>query len=211
MSRIYDITRTMSPELAVWPGDTPFGFTQESSLEAGDLVNVTRLTFSAHTGTHIDAPWHTEPQTVHPADLDLTPYVGPAHVVTITRREGGVTPEDLAGHDLEGVQRLLLHTWYSDEVPDERFDKAFVYPTPELMDWLADRGGLLIGMDSPSMDAFNSDTLAGHHRQFARGLRNIENLMLKGVPDGVYDLTALPLKIAGVCGSPVRAILRAVD
>ncbi|MBN2472943.1 MAG: cyclase family protein [Anaerolineae bacterium] len=211
MPQLYDITRTLSPAIAVWPGDSSFSTTQQSSLEAGDMVNVYRLAFSAHTGTHIDAPWHTEPQRVHPADLDLTPFIGPARVVTITRREGGITPADLARYDLAGVQRLLLHTWYSDEIPDERFDEGFVYPTPELMDWLADQGGLLLGVDMPSVDPFGSSTLEGHHRQFARGLRNIENLFLRGVPDGAYELIALPLKIAGVCGCPVRAILRSLE
>ncbi len=211
MPKLYDISRTLSPAIAVWPGDSPFSATRVSSLEAGDMVNVFHLALSAHTGTHIDAPFHTEPETTHPADLDLTPFIGPARVVTVTRRAGGITPEDLAGHDLAGVQRLLLHTWYSDEIPDERFDEGYVYPTPALMDWLADQGGLLLGVDAPSVDPFGSSTLEGHHRQFARGLRNIENLFLRDVPDGEYELVALPLKIAGICGCPVRAVLRALD
>lgn len=211
MPQLYDISRTLSPAIAVWPGDSSFEAAQQSSLKAGDMVNVFRLALSAHTGTHIDAPFHTEPETTHPADLDLTPFIGPAHVITVARRAGGITPEDLAGHNLDGVQRLLLHTWYSDEIADDRFDEGFVYPTPALMDWLADRGGLLLGVDMPSVDPFGSSTLDSHHRQFARGLRNIENLFLRGVPDGVYELIALPLKIAGVCGSPVRAILRPLD
>ncbi len=211
MPALYDISRTLSPAIAVWPGDTPVSTTQQSRLEDGDAVNLYTLTMTLHAGTHMDAPWHTEPRTVHPADLDLAPYLGPARVVTVTRRSGGILPEDLAGTDLTGVTRLLLHTWYSDEVPDERFDGSFPYPTPELMDWLADRGVILLGVDMPSVDRFGSADLPGHHRQFARGLLNLENLFLRGVPDGDYELIALPLKIAGVCGSPVRAVLRMLE
>jgi arylformamidase len=211
MPALYDISRTLSPALAVWPGDTPFSAAQQLYLEAGDAVNLTVLTMTLHAGTHMDAPWHTEPRKIHPADLDLTPYLGPARVVTVARRAGGILPEDLAGTDLTGVTRLLLHTWYSDDVPDERFDDGFPYTTPELMDWLADQGVILLGVDMPSVDGFGNPVLPAHHRQFARGLLNLENLFLRGVPDGDYELIALPLKIAGVCGSPVRAVLRTLE
>lgn len=209
MAQLFDITRTVSPALAVWPGDALVTFHQELSLAAGDAVNLTTLSLSAHAGTHMDAPWHTEGVPVHPADMPLEPFLGLARVVSVARRAGGITPADLDGHDLAGAQRVLLHTWYSD-VPDERFDPAFPYPTPELIDWLADRGAILLGLDMPSVDAFGGEGLPGHHRLFARGLSVLENLVLRGVPDGEYELIALPLKLAGVCGGPVRAILRAL-
>lgn len=207
MQQLYDITRTVSPSLAPWPGDEPFASRQVASLEEGQLVNLTKVTFSPHLGTHIDANWHIKPEEVHPADLPLEVYIGPARVVTIARQEGGMTPEDFAGGDLTGVERLLIHTCYS-EVPDHRFDTTYPYPTVSLIDWLADQGVRLLGLDVPSVDAFDSQTLAAHHRLFERGMLNIELLQLDGVPDGDYELVALPLKLAGICGSPVRAILR---
>ncbi|MBN2470582.1 MAG: cyclase family protein, partial [Anaerolineae bacterium] len=139
MPTVIDISRTLSPATAVWPGDTPLTIRQQYSLAAGEMVNLTELTVTAHAGTHIDAPWHTEPGGVHPADLDLALYFGPARVVSISREHGGIVPEDFAGADLTGVERLLIHTWYS-RVPDDRFDEAFPYPTPALIDWLADQG-----------------------------------------------------------------------
>lgn len=207
MAACYDISRTLSATLAVWPGDTQFSFEQVMDQSQGDMVNLTTLTLTAHAGTHIDAPWHTEPQRIHPADMALEPFIGPAMVVSISRERGGITPTDVAGHDLQGVRRLLLHTVYSD-VPDDCFKTDFPYPTVELIDWLADRGVILLGVDVPTVDPFNSKTLDGHHRLFARGMVNIENLLLRDVPDGRYELIALPLKLAGVCGSPVRAVLR---
>lgn len=207
MARLYDITRTLSPTLAVWPDDTPFSFQQVLDLRRGDSVNLTTLTLSAHAGTHTDAPWHIIPEGAHPADLPLEPYLGPARVVSIARRQGGMVPADFAAHDLTGVQRLLIRTWVSD-LPDEVWPDDFPYPSVELIDWLAAQGLILLGVDVPSMDAFDSHNLPGHRCLLQHGIYWLETLCLRGVPDGLYELIALPLKIAGVCGSPVRAVLR---
>jgi arylformamidase len=207
MARIYDISRVISPDLAVWPGDTPFSFEQVASIREGASVNLTTLTLSAHTGTHADAPWHFFDGGLHPADLPLESYLGPAHVVTIARRQGGIVPADFDGRDLSGLKRLLIHTWVS-ELPAPAWPEYFPYPTPELVDWLAERGLLLLGVDTPSVDRFDDQQLVCHHRLYEHGIATLESLLLAGVPDGVYELIALPLKIAGVCGSPVRAVLR---
>lgn len=209
MTRIYDITRTISPVLAVWPGDTPFSAEQVMSIKAGASVNLFTLTLSAHTGSHIDASYHYDDAGAHPADLPLEKYIGPAHVATISRRHGGIVPGDFDAHDLAGMQRLLIHTWVS-ELPDDRWPEDFPYPTIELVDWLAGRGVVLLGVDMPSVDRADDDQLVCHHRLYGHSIANLERLVLAGVPDGLYELVALPLKIAGVCGSPVRAILRSI-
>ena len=207
-TRLYDISRTIAPSLAVWPGDTPMSFVHALRTEDGASVNLTTLTLSPHTGSHADAPYHVQGDGLHPADMPLEKYIGPAHVVTITRRSGGMIPADFAGHDLTGMQRLLVHTWVSD-LPDGAWPDEFPYPTVELVDWLAGQGVVLLGLDCPSVDRFDSKDLPCHHRLLAHGMVNLETLCLAGVPDGVYELVALPLKLAGVCGSPVRAVLRA--
>lgn len=204
---IYDITRTIASDTAVWPGDTPFSFQSVSRMADGDSVNLTTLTLSAHTGTHADAPWHYIDTGSHPADQPLEKYIGPAHVATIARQHGGIVPSDLAGHDLEGMARLLIHTWVSD-LPDSEWPQDFPYPTVELIDWLAARNIILFGVDMPSVDRFDDDTLPCHLRLYHHGIVNLETLLLRGVPDGNYELIALPLKLARVCGSPLRAILR---
>ena len=105
---------------------TGFSFEQVLSKAEGEAVNLTTLTLSAHTGSHADVPWHYDDNGPHPADVPLEKYIGPAHVVTVARRHGGLVPEDFAGHDLEGMQRLLLHTWVSD-LPDEQWPEDFPY------------------------------------------------------------------------------------
>ncbi len=210
MTQIYDISRTISPQLAVWPGDTPFSFEQVLRRADGASVNLMVLTLSAHTGSHADAPFHYSDCGEHPDEMPLERYLGPAHVVTIPRPNGGIDSGDFAHVDLTGVQRLLLHTWVS-ELPDNRWPEGFPYPTVELVDWLADLGAVLLGVDMPSVDSFDDDELPCHHRLYTHGMAHLETLCLAGVPDGDYELIALPLKIADVCGSPVRAILRPLD
>ncbi|MBN1564280.1 MAG: cyclase family protein [Anaerolineae bacterium] len=205
-SGLYDITRTISPALAVWPGDTAFSYVHNLRKQAGDAVNLTTITLSPHTGSHADAAYHFIDDGPSPAAMPLAHYLGPAHVVTIDRRSGGIVPADFAGHDLTGMERLLIHTWVSD-TPDGVWPEDFPYPTVELVDWLAARQVVLLGMDSPSVDAFASADLPCHHRLWAQGMVHLETLVLAGVPDGVYELIALPLKLDGVCGSPVRAVL----
>jgi arylformamidase len=207
MSPIYDISRTITPELAVWPGDTPFSAAQVMDRRAGQSVNLFTLTLSAHTGSHADAPFHFDDAGAHPAQAPLWKYIGPARLVTVERKRGGITPADLPVIDLTGTPRLLIRTWVSD-VPDDRWPEEFPYPTVELVNWLAGQGGVLLGLDAPSVDDADSAELPVHHRLLYHQIVNLESLCLRGVPDGAYELIALPLRIDGVCGSPVRAILR---
>lgn len=207
MPHIYDISRTITPDLAVWPGDTPFSAAQIMDRRAGHSVNLFTLTLSAHTGSHADAPFHFDAAGAHPAQAPLWKYTGPARLVTVNRQHGGITPDDLPVADLSGTPRLLIRTWVSD-LSDDRWPEDFPYATLELVDWLAAQGGVLLGLDAPSMDSADSAELPVHHRLLYHQIVNLETLLLRGMPDGVYELIALPLKIDGVCGSPVRAILR---
>lgn len=207
MTGLYDITRTVSPSLAVWPGDAQYSASAALRIRDGASVNLMTLTLSAHTGTHADAYYHYEADGSHPATMPLDAYVGPARVVTVSKRDGALTVEDFPPNSLDGVKRLLIHSHVSD-LPDDQWPDEFPYPSPALIDHLAAHGCRLIGLDSPSVDALDSRDLPGHHALFRAGMVNLETLNLHGVPDGDYELVALPLKLDLACGSPVRAILR---
>lgn len=204
---IYDITRTISPETKVWPGDTPFSANHVLRLEAGDSVNLTTLTLSAHTGTHADAYYHYEKEGAHPEKMPLDAYIGTARVVTVDRRDGPLTPDDFRHVDLSGARRLLVRSHVSD-LDDNVWPETFPYLSVELIEWLAGLDIVLIGMDSPSVDEFTSTDLPCHHALYKHNMVNLESLQLRDVPDGAYELIALPLKLDVACGSPVRAILR---
>jgi arylformamidase len=104
------------------------------------------------------------------------------------------------------VKRLLVHSAASHK-PVDQFPTEFIYPSPELADFMAEYGIVLFGSDAPSMDDMHSKTLPGHKALRRHHIAILEGLLLTGVPDGGYELIALPLKIEGGDGSPVRAIL----
>ncbi len=204
---LYDITRNVTPSLHVWPGDTPYSIQHVMRRSEGASVNLTTLTLSAHTGTHADAYYHYENDGAHPAQMPLSAYIGKARVVTVTKREGPLLPDDFAHVSLQGAERLLVHSWVSD-LPDNEWPPVFPYLSIELIERLSSLGIVLIGLDSPSVDAFDSTELMCHHALYHYKMVNIETLQLRGVPDGDYELFALPLKLDITCGSPVRAVLR---
>jgi arylformamidase len=204
---LIDISRTLHPALAVWPGDTPFSRTTVLAMADGASVNLSTLTLSAHTGTHADAPFHFRNDGATLARLPLDAYWGLAQVVTVARQHGPLTPDDFAGIDLTRAPRLLVHSGASD-LPHDIFPQEFVYPSPELAAYLGAEGIVLYGADTPSMDHADSKELPGHNALLAAGIAILEGLDLRRVPDGVYELSALPLKIDGSDGSPVRAVLR---
>jgi arylformamidase len=204
---IYDITRTVSPTTHVWPGDTSFGAVHMMRRSEGSSVNLMTLTMSAHTGTHADAYYHYEDDGAHPLTMPLDAYIGAARVATVAKQAGALSPQDFAHVHMEGAQRLLIHSWVSD-LPDDQWPQEFPYLSVELIEWLSSLGVRLIGLDSPSVDAFDSKELPCHHALRRLSMVNLETLQLRGVTDGDYELIALPLKLDLACGSPVRAILR---
>lgn len=206
---LIDISRTLRPGMAVWPGDTPFTLATVLDRAQGTAVNLTTLTLSAHTGSHVDAPRHFTDEGETIEALDLRPYWGPAQVVTIHKSAGLLYPEDFAGVDLRGAERVLVHSAASALDPTI-FPRAFVYPSPELADFLGSLEIQLYGTDAPSMDAADSQAMPGHNALLRNQIAILEGLDLGHVADGRYELVALPLKIAQGDGSPVRAVLRAL-
>lgn len=208
--RLYDISRTLFPGMAVWPGDTPFELRPTGSLAEGGSVNVTTLTFSAHTGTHVDAPYHFTEDGATLEQVDLSAYWGVAQVVTVDKTSGPLMQADFAGHELGRAPRLLVNSGAGSADPRE-FRHDYTYPSPELADYLGQLGVVLYGTDAPSMDTSDSKTLPGHHALQRNGILILEGLDLSEVPDGLYELVTLPLKILGGDGCPVRAVLRSIQ
>jgi arylformamidase len=204
---IYDITRTISQDTYVWPGVSAPKITPVLRLADGASVNLTALQISPHTGTHVDAYFHYETEGDYAALMPLEAYIGHARVVTIAKQDGPLFPEDFAHISLVGAERLLIHSSVSDRA-DHEWPPNFPYLSVRLIEWLASLDICLVGLDSPSVDALDSTELMCHHALYRYKMVNIENLFLRGVPDGDYELVALPLKLDLACASPVRAVLR---
>lgn len=207
---LIDISRILSPEIAVWPGDTPFRLQSIMTRQSGESVNLTTITMSSHTGTHVDAPAHFSDNGPAMEEVDLWPYWGLAQVVTITKVIGLLSPKDFTQYDLTRAPRLLVRTPIG-KMPITQFPEDIPHPSPELADHLGNLGICLYGTDAPSMDDINSLTLPGHNAMFHNKIAVLEGLDLSQASDGLYEISAMPLKIKGGDGSPVRAILRTIE
>jgi arylformamidase len=206
MRRMWDISQTLRPGLPVWPGDTAFACEAVWSIGPECPVKVSRLTLSTHSGAHADAPGHYDPDGLDIAGTDLAPYLGRCVVVTARGDGPHVCPEDLDWAAIGSAERVLIRT-YSD-FPHDRWDSGFRAIQAETIERLAACGCRLIGVDAASLDPETSKTLDAHHTVRRHDMRILEGLVLDDVPDGAYELIALPLKIAGADAAPVRAILR---
>ncbi|MEM8836252.1 MAG: cyclase family protein [Planctomycetota bacterium] len=211
---IYDLSSAIDDTLAVWPGDEAPRREVKCHLKDGAPVTLSALHTTLHAGTHADGPNH---YGVDAPGIDQTPvdrFIGPCRVVSVTTdRARRYTAEDLSVHpqeiDGDATPRVLLKTGtYPDRT---HFNTDFAALDPALVDALADRGVFLVGVDTPSVDLCDSKDLPSHKRFLARDVSILEGLILKDVPDGVYELIAPPLKIAMGDGSPVRALLRTLD
>jgi len=205
--KIHDITLTLRDALPCWPGDTPFEFGLAWSQSAGASVNVGRVSTTVHIGTHVDASFHFDSAGATIEALPLDPYLGPARVVDVRGRPL-IRVEDLVGFDLSKTPRLLLRTdgWLDHST----FPESIPVLDADVPSYLSEQGVILLGLDVPSVDQIDSTDLPIHHALGSFGIFILESVDLTRVEPGVYELIALPLKILGGDGSPVRAVLREV-
>jgi arylformamidase len=202
---LWDISPTISAAIPVWPGDTRFEASTTWQIGDGCPVHVSRMTMTTHLGAHTDAPSHYDPDGVSIEAVDLGAYIGPCRVIHCIGA-ALVEPGHIA-HLLDGVPpRVLLRTY--ERAPQQAWDSGFAAVSPAAIELLASKGVVLIGTDTPSLDPQDSKTLDAHHAVRRRRMAILEGVVLDAVAPGDYELIALPLKLAGMDASPVRAVLR---
>jgi arylformamidase len=205
VSRWIDVTAPLTGETPTWPGDPLLQVERVADLARGDEATVSRVAFSAHLGTHVDAPLHYLAGGADVAALPIDVLCGPCRVVSVP----GSTAIDRAA--LEALQvprhvpRLLLAT-VARRRHTTGFDTAFRGLTVDAAAWLVDRGIVLVGTDAPSIGPYENgaDT---HRVLLGAGVVVVENVDLRGVAPGPYDLWCLPLPLVGLEASPARVIL----
>lgn len=207
--RLWDISPPVHAASPVFPGDARYEQRWAATIAPGCPVNVSTLTLSPHTGAHADAPLHYDAAGATAGQLDLGPYLGPCRVIHAI----GVAPLVQWPHIEHAIDdrlppRVLVRTY--ERMPAERWDAELSAYDPETIERLADRGVQLVGIDTASIDPADSKPLPSHQVVRRRGLRVLENLVLDDVPEGDYELIALPLKLMTADASPVRAVLRAL-
>ena len=206
MSNIIDISPALTPDIAVFPGDTSLTREVALRMEQGDPVTLSSLHTTVHVGAHVDGPNHYSADAPGVEAWPLERCIGPCHVLHV-QHYGPLVPACV----LDGVElthpRVLLRT---DSQPDPQvFNDDFTAIDPLLVDALHAAGVELVGIDTPSVDPGSSKTLDAHARFRAHGMTILEGLRLEGVAAGAYELIAAPLNLVGFDASPVRAVLRA--
>ena len=211
--KIWDISRTLSNDLAEWPGDEPCRFRLTREKAKGESVNLGAIIMSVHNGTHADARFHfdTNGESIEKAPLET--YLGRATVVDLaqafldSKEKHLITVEDLrpSAEAIAATSRLLVKTgrWSDSAV----FPDKIPVIAADVPAWLQKNGVKLLGLDLPSVDEIDSKSLQNHHALARAGIAIVESLDLIGVASGIYQFVALPLKIAGGDGAPMRAIL----
>ena len=206
-----DVTKPVQPEMVVWPGQPRTERYRLSSLDEGKSSNVSALTMSVHSGTHMDAPLHFLKDG---PDITAAPFeamFGPVRVAEI----GGamVTPVGLEAYEartgtLKPGERLFCKTANSSrDWLTEPFDEAYAAVDAEAAQFLVGRGVGVVGVDYLSVAPFKN-TVDTHRTLLQAGVWVIEGLDLREIAEGNYEMAALPLKLVGSDASPLRVLLR---
>ena len=204
MPEFIDISPLISPDVAVWPGDTAFRREVALDMDHGDNLTLSSITTTVHVGAHCDAPNHYAKGGASIAERDLEPYYGPCQIVSVDVERGErILPE----HVLVPIQapRVLFKTLTFPN--PNHFNEDFASLSPELVNELSEQGVRLVGLDTPSVDLCHDKELLSHNAIAKCDMSILEGVVLSEVEDGVYTLIALPLKLDKADASPVRAVL----
>jgi arylformamidase len=201
---IYDISPKIDESLAVWPGDTRFSKEFLTRIEDGSNIDLGSIKTTLHLGAHVDAPSHYRLGSRTIDQVDLSAYVGEVQVIQVKLPlKARILPEHLQDEVI--CKRVFFRT--DSYLKTEDFNVDFCSLSKELIDFLATKKVVLVGIDTPSVDPFDDKHLESHQALFKTEMLNIEGLVLKDIKPGVYDFIGLPLRLTGMDASPVRAIL----
>lgn len=209
--RLYDISVGLSTDLPVWPGDPLPEVIRVSQIADGDSDNVTRITCTVHTGTHVDAPLHFIEGGRSVEDLSLEAMIGRVYVIDLpkasvldakTLERAGIPPR---------TRRVLFKTKNSSLWAQgvRSFQKDFVGLDPSGAEWIVRKGMQLVGVDYISVAAIEQGDKT-HRILLQAGVILLEGINLNRIRQGRYTLYCLPMKIVGSEGAPARAILAGV-
>ncbi len=205
---LYDVSLTFETGMPVWPGDPNLILERVSKIEAGDDVNMSQLSMSVHTGTHVDAPFHFLANGKTVDQLSLSDLTGRAYVLYLPDA-ATITADQLRRAEIPPrTRRILFKTrnsnYWAQKTPG--FQTDFVALSVDAAEYLVERGFRLVGVDYLSVAPYD-DSIPTHQVLLKAGVILVEGLNLAAIPPGRYTIYCLPLKLAGVDGAPARVIL----
>ncbi|NBT59375.1 hypothetical protein EBT16_11390, partial [bacterium] len=201
-----DISPLLNAKIAVWPEDTPFARDIALDTATGDPLSLSSIRTSLHVGAHTDSPLHFGKGKKGIDQVDVTKYHGLCQIIEVKKNpHTEIKPEDVTNVEIVTPRVLFKTNSYPDP---SQFNRDFNALSPELVEHLAKLGVVLVGIDTPSIDLFESKELRSHHATLANEMAILEGIDLRKVEPGIYELRSIPLRIEGGDASPVRALLR---
>jgi len=203
VKRIFDLSPTLGDEIPYYPGDVIFRAEPLCTLESSGC-NMHRLLLGTHSGSHLDAPLHFLAGGSGADEIELDRLIGEAEVLEVKGKEIG--PQEVQSLT-PGVERVLFKTGNSPLMRRGTFQRDYVFLSMEGAEALLERKVKLVGIDYISIERFGTPDFAVHKRLLQEDVVILEGLTLEDVPPGRYFLVALPLKLRGMDGAPLRAAL----
>lgn len=192
-----------------WPGEPEVSIYKIASISKGDEANVSGMSMSVHTGTHMDAPYHFLNGGKDISKVPFEALIGRALVIDVKNPER-VDVKDLEGYNIKPQSRVLLMTdnsrkeWFNRE-----FSSDYVGLSARAAGYLAEKKVQLVGIDFLSIGTYDEDADV-HKTLLSQGIWIIEGLYMNNITEGLYDMICLPLRLIGSDGAPARAVLRKV-
>lgn len=207
-NNIWDITPLITTDFPLWPGSIPLQRTLDCDIALGDVMTASNITATVHLGAHADAPSHyaRDGRTIDECPLHY--YLGPCQVIRPQVTYGQPITKDIVKQKLLAPRILFATSTFDYTKP---FNEDFAAFDPEFFEFMAQNKVITVGIDGPSVDLFKDQTFPCHQLAYKYDMAILENLSLDKIPEGLYELIALPLKIKGFDASPVRAILRSLE
>jgi arylformamidase len=212
-SSYHDLTHLIFEDMPTYPGEPKPEFSPHFRLRR-DKVNVTKLTMSSHTGTHVDAPKHFISNGQGVDSISLNDFIGETVILDVSKKEvgHGITDTELDIHKkmVKGDDILLLYSGTStDWNKNENRAKNFTYLEPTAAAWIVDHNIKCVGIDSCSIEKYGFKEGLTHKKLLSNGVGIIEgiNSNLRKFIGARMFLVCLPLLLKDLDGSPARAIL----
>lgn len=206
-----DVSVPISDGMVHWPGDPPVRIYRLQDMGKGDDCNVSAVSMTVHTATHMDAPSHFTKLKTGIDKMPLSAVVGRVRVIEVEDKEA-IKLEEIRPHRIRKGEKILFKTSNSKRKWDKKpFDEKFVYISTKAANFLADRRVQTIGVDYLSIGGYDGNIIEVHQIILKARIWVIEGLDLSRIEPGNYEMICLPIKIENCDGAPARAMLRPVQ